>query len=58
MFSQERQPVQTLSRLSLATIDTIVSARLGTTLVKGNAQPATLPLPPSRSHISHPVEHA
>ena len=40
MFSQERQPVQTLSRLSLATIDTIVSARLGTTRVKGNAQPA------------------
>jgi hypothetical protein len=40
MFSHERQPVQTLSRLSLATIDTIVSARLGTTRVKGNAQPA------------------
>jgi hypothetical protein len=40
MFSHESQPLQTLSRVSLATIDSIVSARLGTTRVKGKAQPA------------------
>ena len=33
-------PIQTLSRAPLATIDSIVSARLGSARVKGNAQPA------------------
>lgn len=33
-------PIQTLSRVPLATIDSIVSARLGSARVKGNAQPA------------------
>ena len=33
-------PMQTLSRVPLATIDSIVSARLGSARVKGNAQPA------------------
>jgi len=33
-------PMQTLSRMPLATIDSIVSARLGSARVKGNAQPA------------------
>jgi hypothetical protein len=32
--------LQTLSRISLASIDRIVSARLGPTRVRGNAQPA------------------
>src|SRR5215469_18874023 len=32
-------PIQTLSRVPLATIDSIVSARLGSARVKGNAQP-------------------
>jgi len=33
-------PSEILSRVPLATIDAIVSGRLGTTRVKGNAQPA------------------
>jgi hypothetical protein len=33
-------PIQTLSHVPLATIDSIVSARLGNARVKGNAQPA------------------
>src|SRR5215510_3930391 len=33
-------PFQSVPRVPLATIDGIVSARLGTTRVKGNAQPA------------------
>jgi hypothetical protein len=33
-------PMQALSRVPLATIDSIVSARLGSARVKGNAQPA------------------
>jgi hypothetical protein len=40
MFAPERLPFQTLSRVPLGTIDAIVSSRLGTTRVKGNAQPA------------------
>ena len=40
MFGPDASWFQTLSRLPLATIGAIVSARLGTTRVKGNAQPA------------------
>ena len=40
MFVPEFQPLQTLFRVPLATIDKIVSDRLGTTRVQGNAQPA------------------
>lgn len=40
MFAPEFQPRQTLVRVPLATIDRIVSERLGTTRVQGNAQPA------------------
>ena len=39
-FAPEFQPLQTLVRVPLATIDRIVSDRLGTTRVQGNAQPA------------------
>jgi len=42
MFSHDWQSVQTISRVSLATIDTIVSARLRTTRVKGNVQPCCI----------------
>jgi hypothetical protein len=40
MFTTDAPSFQTLRRMPLTTIDTIVSARLGTTRVKGNAQPA------------------
>jgi Bacterial dnaA protein helix-turn-helix len=40
MFAVDRNPPQSLPRISLAKIDGIVSARLGTTRVAGNAQPA------------------
>jgi hypothetical protein len=40
MFAPEFQPLQTLFRVPLATIDRIVSDRSGTTRVQGNAQPA------------------
>jgi hypothetical protein len=40
MFTPDVPTFQTLRRVPLATIDAIVSARLGTTRVKGNAQPA------------------
>lgn len=40
MFAPEFQPLQALFRVPLATIDRIVSDRLGTTRVQGNAQPA------------------
>jgi Bacterial dnaA protein helix-turn-helix len=39
MFAPDRRH-QSLSRVPLATIDRVVSARLGPTRVKGNAQPA------------------
>ena len=37
MFTPDVPPFQTLSRVPLTTIDAIVSARLGTTRVNGNA---------------------
>ena len=40
MLTPNAHPFQTLSRVPLTTIDAIVSARLGTTRVKGNAQPS------------------
>jgi Bacterial dnaA protein helix-turn-helix len=40
MFAVDRNHVQPLPRVSLANIDGVVSARLGTTRVAGNAQPA------------------
>jgi hypothetical protein len=40
MFAVDRNHVQPLPRVSLAKIDEMVSARLGTTRVAGNAQPA------------------
>lgn len=40
MFTVDRNHVQFLLRVSLANIDGAVSARLGTTRVAGNAQPA------------------
>jgi hypothetical protein len=40
MFAVDRNHVQSVRRISLAKIDGIVSARLGTTRVAGNAQPA------------------
>ena len=40
MFAVDRNHPQSLPRVSLAKIDEIVSARLGTTRVAGNAQPA------------------
>ena len=40
MFAVDRNHVQSAPRVSLANIDGVVSARLGTTLVAGNAQPA------------------
>ena len=40
MFAPEIQSLQTFFRVPLATIDRIVSERLGTTRVQGNAQPA------------------
>jgi hypothetical protein len=40
MFAVDRNHPQSLPRVSLARIDGIVSARLGTTRVAGNAQPA------------------
>ena len=40
MFAVDRNHIQPARRVSLAEIDGIVSARLGTTRVSGNAQPA------------------
>ena len=40
MFEVDRDQVQSVPRVSLAKIDGVVSARLGTTRVAGNAQPA------------------
>jgi chromosomal replication initiator protein len=40
MFEVDRDHVQSVPRVSLAKIDGVVSARLGTTRVAGNAQPA------------------
>jgi len=40
MFAVDGNHVRSLPRMSLAKIDGIVSARLGTTRVAGNAQPA------------------
>jgi len=40
MFTSDITAFHTLPRVPLATIDAIVSARLGTTRVKGNAKPA------------------
>src|SRR4051794_29187606 len=40
MFAVERNAVRSVQRVSMAKIDGIVSARLGTTRVAGNAQPA------------------
>ena len=40
MFTPDVPPFRTLTRVPLATIDAIVSSRLGTTRVKGKAQPA------------------
>jgi chromosomal replication initiator protein len=40
MLTPDAPTFQTLRRVPLATIDALVSARLGTTRVKGNAQPA------------------
>lgn len=40
MFTPDAPSFQTLSRVPLTTIDAIVSARLGTTRVKGNGQSA------------------
>ena len=42
MFTPEYQPIQTLGRLPMAAIDRFVSVRLGTTHVKGNAEPTTM----------------
>ena len=40
MFTSRVERPQAVSRVPLATIDAVVSARLGTTRVSGNAQPA------------------
>jgi hypothetical protein len=40
MFAHERSPAHMGQRISLATIDKVVAARLGQTRVEGNAQPA------------------
>jgi len=40
LFTVDRNHVQSLPSVSLANIDGVVSARLGTTRVAGNAQPA------------------
>ena len=40
MFAHERSSAQLSQRISLATIDEVVAARLGETRVEGNAQPA------------------
>jgi hypothetical protein len=40
MFAREGSPAQLGRRISLATIDKVVAARLGQTRVEGNAQPA------------------
>lgn len=40
MFAVEGNDIQSVPRVALAKIDGVVSARLGTTRVAGNAQPA------------------
>jgi len=53
MFAPEYRTVQTLCRVPLATIHLIVSARLGSTRVKGNAQPAVF----NRQIAMHLAKH-